>query len=210
MRILKLACAFWALGAGPALAASPADLAAFERVKAAYEQAFNSGDMERLWPLIDSGLRVRTVTGEEIVGREGIKAYWQKVRALMARGGGKGSYHVEVQPGEMLVNGDRASAKGHSVEELRTGDGQLIRYRSEWSVDLQRRGTEWVIMGWQARPDLRDVLTAAVADLAWRLWTGRFNFKLGLSSPDFDQDHGRHAAGALPAANISAPPPRRP
>ncbi|MBI3551692.1 MAG: nuclear transport factor 2 family protein [Elusimicrobia bacterium] len=180
---------------------APGPDAAMLTVKAAYEEAFNKGDLTRLWPYIDDNFRGRMVTGEEVVGRDGIRAYWEKMQKMLARGGPGGSYRVELKPEQTDVSGDRARANGTTVEEVRLGDGQVLRFSSSWDVALAKQGDRWTISRMDSKPDLRDALTAALRGLAWRLWSGPLQLKpLRLQDPDFDKDGGRAASGALPAA----------
>ena len=107
-------------------------------MRATFEDAVNSRNIERLAPILDENVTGVPVTGEEVRGFAGLRAYWEKVWDMIGEGG---SYHVEVHPELSDLYGDLAIARGWADERVVTNMGREFRYKSHWTA-VARRNAE--------------------------------------------------------------------
>lgn len=104
-------------------------------IRAIFEDAVNTRDIDKLAPILDDGITGVPVTGEEVRGMDGLRAYWRKVWEMIGEGG---SYRVEVHPELSSLYGDLAVARGSADERVVTDNGREFRYTSHWTAVARR------------------------------------------------------------------------
>lgn len=169
---------------------SPSDIEQFSLIRAAYEAALNNDDIDRIIPHMDPNFIGAMVTGDEVRGPEGLREFWAKVKAVIRQGRPGGSYRVRLLPEDFRVDGDRATARGRTQEEVTTGRGIEIKYQSMWNVELGRVGGRWVLKGLKSEANAADKLTLAARYIAARMWKPLDFFEPPKAGPDFDGDGG--------------------
>lgn len=126
------------------------DRAALRIIKAAYEEACKAGDPAKLGPYLTKEATGVMVTGEEVVGLDGIKAYWAKIQSLMGPGG---SYATTVNVDTTEVFGDVAVSRGTTDDVVRVAGGKELKFNSRWTAVCRREDGAWKIHRMQASLD---------------------------------------------------------
>jgi len=169
--LLLLTCSI-----GSAAADDEADHEALRKLKAVYEQAATEGRVDLLAPYLDKEFTGVMLTGDLVVGFDGMKAYWQKIRDLMGPGG---KYTVTVEPEPSTLLGDVAVARGTTSDVVVTDRGDY-RFKSNWTAVCRRVDGEWKILRVQAsmdpigNPFVKKLMTTSAA------WSGGGGTGLGL------------------------------
>lgn len=171
------------------------------KIKSAYENALNQDDLDVLMPYLSESFTGSFVTGDEISDRRALQAYWDKVKRIIGQGRPGAGYRVKLNPEDVRIDGGSAYARGSTDEEVVTGSGQRLRYRSLWQVRLNKDGGRWTVSSLESKADPLDKLTLAVQLIATRMWFPAHYLKAPTDrDPDFDGDRGRNVKDALPAA----------
>lgn len=126
------------------------DRAALRVIKAAYEEACKAGDPAKLGPYLAKEATGVMVTGEEVVGLDGIKAYWAKIQSLMGPGG---NYTTTVNVDTTEVFGDVAVSRGTTDDVVRVAGGKELKFNSRWTAVCRRENGVWKIHRMQASLD---------------------------------------------------------
>jgi ketosteroid isomerase-like protein len=135
-----LVALLWALAAVPALYADEEDdRAALRVVKSVYEQAVNDDKLDLLAPHMHADFRGVMITSEPVVGLEGMKAYWKKLKEMI---GPAGRYHVTVTPEPAQFVGDMAFEQGVS-EDVMTLPGHEYRVAGQWTAVCRKQDGVW-------------------------------------------------------------------
>ena len=157
------------------------DRAALRVIKAAYEEACKAGDPAKLGPYLAKEVTGVMVTGEEVVGLDGIKAYWAKIQSLMGPGG---SYSTTVNVDTTEVFGDVAVSRGTTDDMVRVAGGKEVKFNSRWTSVCHRENGAWKIHRMQASLDpIQNVFIASRvigAKLTFGIGGGVVGFFLGL------------------------------
>jgi hypothetical protein len=138
-----------AAGAGSAAADEEADHEALRKLRAVYEQAVREDRLDLLAPHLDPEFTGVMLTGELVVGLDGMKAYWKKIKDLMGPGG---RYTVTLEPDLSTLLGDVALAKGTTSDVVVTDRGEY-RFKAHWTAVCRRVGGEWKILRVQGSMD---------------------------------------------------------
>jgi membrane-associated phospholipid phosphatase len=139
-----------AVSVGPsAVADEEADHEALRKLRRVYEQAVAEDRVDLLAPHLDPEFSGVMLTGELVVGYEGMKAYWKKLKDLMGPGG---KYTVTLEPDLSTLFGDVALAKGTTNDVVVTDRGDY-RFKSQWTAVCRRVGGEWKILRVQGSMD---------------------------------------------------------
>src|SRR5947208_11523187 len=136
-------------GAAPS-AAEEAEWVKIRNIKAIYEEAVNTNQLEKLKPYIAKNFHGVMVNGREARSYDGLVKIVADLRALIGAGG---SYHVKIsyEPGTMF--GDLAVANGAAEETIVTGSGKRFEPASTWLVNLIKENGEWKLYRVQATMD---------------------------------------------------------
>jgi ketosteroid isomerase-like protein len=126
------------------------DRAELRVIKAAYENACKAGDPDKLAPYLAKGATGVMVTGEEVAGLDGIKAYWAKIRSLMGPGG---SYSTTVNVDATEVFGDISVSRGTTDDLVRLAGAKDLKFSSRWTAVCHRENGAWKIYRMQASLD---------------------------------------------------------
>jgi uncharacterized protein (TIGR02246 family) len=126
------------------------DRAALRVIKAAYEQACKTGDPEKLAPYLAKDVTGVMVTGEEVAGLEGLKAYWSKIESLMGPGG---TYSTTVNVEATEVFGDISISRGTTDDIVRLAGAKDLKFNSRWTAVCRRENGAWKIYRMQASLD---------------------------------------------------------
>lgn len=138
------------LGIGvPAHATEEEDRQALRQLKTLYEQAVNEDKLDLLAPHLDAAFTGIMLTSEPVVGLEGMKAYWRKMKDLM---GSAGSYRVSVSYEPAQFYGDIATARG-TTSDVVTMPGKEFRFASHWTATCRKQDGAWKILRIHASMD---------------------------------------------------------
>jgi hypothetical protein len=131
-------------------AAEEAEWVKIRNIKAIYEDAVNTNQLEKLKPYIAKNFHGVMVNGREARSYDDLVKIVADLRALIGAGG---SYHVKVnyEPGTMF--GDLAVANGAAEEAIVTGSGKRFEPTSTWLVNLIKEDGEWKLYRVQATMD---------------------------------------------------------
>jgi ketosteroid isomerase-like protein len=108
-----------------------------------YKNAVDTGDITALQPYLDPNVTGVGATNEEVVGVEGIKAYWEKIRDLI---GHDGKYTVDAQFEPNLLDGDIAISRGTSTNTIVVSGGTAYRYTTRWTVVSRKSAGTWKVV----------------------------------------------------------------
>ncbi|HEY3913174.1 MAG TPA: nuclear transport factor 2 family protein [Verrucomicrobiae bacterium] len=124
-----------------------ADRAALRLIRTNYMEAANSGDLSKIAPYLSKEVTGVMVTGEEIKGFEGLKAYWKKIQNLIGPGG---SYHITVNTDDTTLYGNVAVSRGNTEEVVRLATGKELRFSSSWTAVCRKEDGAWKVIRIQA------------------------------------------------------------
>lgn len=143
---------FSALAQAPAAAsaAEEAEWVKIRNIKAIYEDAVNTNQLDKLKPYIAKNFHGVMVNGREARSYDDLVKIVADVRALIGPGG---TYQVKVtyEPGTMF--GNLAVANGATEEHIVTGSGKRFDPTSTWLVNLIKEDGEWKLYRMQATMD---------------------------------------------------------
>jgi len=131
-------------------AAEEAEWVKIRNIKAIYEDAVNSNQLERLQPYIAKNFHGVMVNGREARSYDDLVKIVADLRALIGAGG---SYHVKIsyEPGTMF--GNMAVANGAAEESIVTGSGKRFEPTSTWLVNLIKEDGDWKLYRVRATMD---------------------------------------------------------
>ena len=131
-------------------AADEADRAALRAIKAVYEDACKTGDPNKLAPHLSANATGVMVTGEEVVGLDGIKTYWTKIQSLMGPGG---VYTTAITVDNTEFFGDTSVSRGTTDDLVRLASGNELKFNSRWTAVCRKENGAWKIYRMQASLD---------------------------------------------------------
>jgi uncharacterized protein (TIGR02246 family) len=159
MKIKLLLTASFLAFALAARADVESDRAALRVIKAAYEDACKSGDPQKLAAHLGPNATGVMVTGEEVSGLEGIKAYWAKIQSLMGPGA---TYSTAITVDTTDIFGDTSVSRGTTDDVVRLGNGREMKFGAHWTAVCRRENGAWKIHRMQASLDpINNVFIAA-------------------------------------------------
>jgi ketosteroid isomerase-like protein len=136
----------------PAGAMTPqeqADHEALRTLRRAYEQAVNEQRLDLLAPHLHPEFTGVMVTGETVVGIEGMRRYWARIQELMGPGG---RYTVTVEPDLSRLMGDVALSTGTTKDVVRTDRGEY-HFGSAWTAVSRKVDGQWKVLRVQGSMD---------------------------------------------------------
>jgi ketosteroid isomerase-like protein len=133
-----------------ALAGDEAEHAALRKIKDAYEAAVNGGDPSKIGPFMAKGATGVMVTGEPVIGLEGLESYWKKIQNLIGPGG---SYQVKVNVEISDLYGDLAVSSGTTEDVVRLANGRELKFNSLWTTVCRKVDGDWKLVRMQATMD---------------------------------------------------------
>jgi ketosteroid isomerase-like protein len=140
-------------------------------IKAAYEEACKTGDPQKLAPHLSTNVTGVMVTGEEVIGLEGIKNYWAKIQSLM----GPGSiYETAITVDNSEFFGDTSLSRGTTADLVRLATGRELKFNTRWSAVCRKENGAWKIHRMQASMDpVENVFISA------RITGAKFTYGIG-------------------------------
>ncbi|HEV8254237.1 MAG TPA: nuclear transport factor 2 family protein [Vicinamibacteria bacterium] len=126
-----------------------ADHEALRKIRRVYEQAVAEDNVELLVPHLDPQFTAVMLTGELVVGADGMRGYWRRIKDLMGPGG---RYTVTVEPDLSTLLGDVALAKGTTSDVVATDQGEY-RFKSQWTAVCRRVDGQWKVLRIQGSMD---------------------------------------------------------
>lgn len=132
----------------PALS-QEADKQALRDLKAIYEKAIATKDLELIKPHLASEFSAVMITADEVKDYDGIKAYWEKVTGFIGK---DGTYTVSIEPDDTIFEGNIAIAKGIANEKV-IRNGKPIALVSKWTAIARKEGGTWKLVRIQATID---------------------------------------------------------
>ena len=126
------------------------DRQALRDLRAVYEEAAATGDIETLRPHLAEDFTAVMITAHEIQGFDGVLDYWKLVEDFIGEGG---SYQLSIDPDETIFEGDIAIAKGRASEQVTMKGGRLIEFTSLWTAVLRKEDGVWKLVRVQGSID---------------------------------------------------------
>ncbi len=131
------------------VSAQEEDKQALRDLKATYEKAIATKDLDLLKPHLASDFSAVMITADEVKDYEGIKAYWKKVEEFI---GEDGTYTVSIEPDDTIFQGDIAIAKGIAKEKV-VRKGKTIDLVTKWTAIARKEEGKWKLVRIQATID---------------------------------------------------------
>jgi ketosteroid isomerase-like protein len=119
------------------------DRAELRKMKAVYEEAINSNNLEKLQPFLAEGFTGVMVSGEEVKSFSDMKAYWEKMKDLI---GSNGTYHVAVNTDLTEFHGEVAVSRGITDEQVKTSKGSDYMYHALWTAICIKKDGQWKVL----------------------------------------------------------------
>jgi ketosteroid isomerase-like protein len=147
-----------------------ADHNALRKARQVYEEAMNSGDLDKLRPYLAANSVHVAATGDEMQGIDGVKAFWRKIQSQV---GSDATYHVEVNPDLSDLYGDIAIAHGLAKERIRS-TALGLDFDTRWLAIFHRENDGWKLVRSQATINAFDnpVVTLLVKRARWVFGVG--------------------------------------
>jgi ketosteroid isomerase-like protein len=124
------------------LSAQEEDKQALRDLKAVYEKAIATKDLELIKPHLASDFSAVMITADEVKDYDGIKAYWKKVEEFI---GEDGTYTVSIEPDDTIFQGDIAIAKGIAKEHV-VRKGKTIDLVTKWTAIARKEEGKWKLV----------------------------------------------------------------
>ena len=178
-----------------------ADRQALRDLKALYEKAASTGDIDALAPLVGPGFTGVMMTSDPVASVEDMRSYWARMRSLIGDGG---SYRVELAidgPSEFF--GDIAVAHGTSKDFVHTGSGRDYNFDGRWTAVFRRTPEGWKALRIHGSMDPigNPFVRAGVSGTAWvvGIVAVLVGALLGWIGRSMRSGSDRPSAGATPA-----------
>jgi len=154
--------------------------------------AMNKGDIERELTYLEPNVVVTWHNAEVSRGRDGVRAYLNRVLNGPNKFLSAYSASVNVDELTILYNGDTGISFGSALEHMKLTDGQTIDLPARWSATLVKEGDKWLIASLHGSDNLFD---NPLLDMTKRLmyWAGGICLVVGLA---FGFAIGRRRKGA--------------
>jgi len=143
----------------PAAAATPSDDRLHQELrdlKTAMEAALNSRNIDAMLANVDEQVVFTTMNGDVVTGREGVRAYFDK----MMNGPAKvvESVRASFVPDALSVlhGGDMAVSWGHTADQYELTTGQSLAIEARWSATMVRRDNRWLIANFHYSTNMFD------------------------------------------------------
>lgn len=141
------------------------DKQALRDLKAIYEKAIATKDLELIKPHLAPDFTAVMITADEVKDYDGIKAYWKKVEEFIGK---DGTYTVSIVPDDTLFEGNIAIAKGIANEKV-IRKGKNIEILTKWTAIARKEGETWKLVRIQATIDpVKNPIVTALGKA--RLW----------------------------------------
>lgn len=158
------------------LAAQEEDKQALRDLKAVYEKAIATKDLDLIKPHLASDFTAVMITADEVKDYDGIKAYWKKVEEFI---GEDGTYTVSIEPDDTIFEENIAIAKGIAKEKV-VRKGKTIDLVTKWTAIARKEEGKWKLVRIQATidPVNNPIVTALNKGKLWL--TGGITAAVGL------------------------------
>ncbi len=110
--------------------------------KRLYEEAVRNDRVDTLEPYLHKDFSGVMITNEGVTSFAEMKEYWQRIRALMGKGG---RYTTTLYPERSVIMGEIALARGTMDDVVVTDAGREYRFTSRWTALLQKQEGAWKI-----------------------------------------------------------------
>jgi len=139
-----------AITANRLLADEEAEHDALRKLKTIYEDAINTGDLDKFAPYLAKDFSAVLATSDEVKNLEELKGFWKNIRQKIGPGG---TYAGTLDPDRSQLFGDIAVAHGRANEQVRTSSGQEIRFQTHWTAVFHKEDGQWKVIRAEATMD---------------------------------------------------------
>jgi ketosteroid isomerase-like protein len=131
--------------------------------------AMNKGDIERELTYLAPNVVVTWHNAEVSRGREGVRAYLNRILTGPNKFISAYSANVEVDELTILYGGDTGISFGSAVEHFTLANGTALELPSRWSATLVKMGDKWLVASLHGSDNLFDnpMLTMAKRTAYW-------------------------------------------
>jgi ketosteroid isomerase-like protein len=131
--------------------------------------AMNKGDIERELTYLAPNVVVTWHNAQVSRGREGVRAYLNRILTGPNKFISAYSANVEVDELTILYGGDTGISFGSAVEHFTLANGAALDMPSRWSATLVKMGDKWLVASLHASDNLFDnpMLTMAKRTMYW-------------------------------------------
>lgn len=112
-------------------------------IKAVYENAVNTNQMELLRPYLADSFSFVTLTKTEFTNFDSFIKQWDLTRERLLQGG---TYEISLQPDASTFEGDVAISKGSSTSTLVTGKKKTFQFSESWTAISKKQNGEWKVV----------------------------------------------------------------
>ena len=112
-------------------------------IKAVYENAVNTNQMELLKPYLDDTFSFVTLTKTEFTDFDNFIKQWNLTRERLLQGG---TYEIVLEPDASRFEGNIAISKGTSISTLVTGKKKTFQFSERWTVVSRKVDDEWKVI----------------------------------------------------------------
>jgi uncharacterized protein (TIGR02246 family) len=131
--------------------------------------AVNKDDIERQLTFVHPNVVVTAINGEVSRGREGVRAYRDKMLTGPQRV--VESFHCDVTVDELtiLYGGDTGIAFGNALQHFKLTSGMTLDAKTRWTATLVKEDGKWLVASLHASANLFDnpILTMAKRTAYW-------------------------------------------
>lgn len=159
------------------------------RIKTACEEAVNENRPDKLLEYLGEDFRAQMVSGEEVKGRKGFQAFLSKISRIGREKKDAVAYRMKLHPEGGRMAGKDAFVRGWSEEEVTTKTGAVYKYRSKWTLKMEKTKD-----GWKLRRMMTQLHPLHKASLALQAVANEFLLPVidlkrpRLYQPDFDRN----------------------
>ena len=121
----------------------PSDRDALTRIKEAYEQGVNSGDLSKFQPYLAHDFDGVIVTGEPVKSFQDLVAYWNKIKDMIGPGG---KYECKLNVERTDIFGNIAVSRGTTDEYAATASGREYRFHEQWTAVCRKENGAWKVV----------------------------------------------------------------
>lgn len=131
--------------------------------------AMNKGDIDRELTYLAPNVVITWHNAEVSRGREGVRAYLNRILTGPNKFISAYSANVEVDELTILYGGDTGISFGSAIEHFTLANGTTLDLPSRWSATLVKMGDKWLVASLHASDNLFDnpMLTIAKRTAYW-------------------------------------------
>jgi len=173
MKLLKMVVLFWLSSVTVSFAGAETQLEATHNELRALRdgllEAMNKGDIERQLSYLHTNVVITWHNAEVSRGREGVRAYFNKMTGGPDKLVDKFSAEVTVEELTILYGDDTGISFGSSIEHFKLTSGRSFDLKGRWTATLVKENGHWLIASLHVSTNIFDntLLNLAKRSVIW-------------------------------------------